>query len=400
MTFPLEQQVNAKSFQYGCGPSPIRKMFTLGIEMKQKYGAENVFDFSLGNPVLEPPESFNKALKETIENKPPMSHGYMPNQGAVATREKSAELTTKTQKVQVNKESILMTVGAAGAMNIVMHSILSDGDEVIVFAPFFGEYKFYTLICNGVLKVAKTTDDFQMDLEHLKTILSDKTRAVIINSPNNPTGVIYPQESVNKLGEILLEQSNKNGRPIYLISDEPYARILFKDQTHHSTFQAYKYSFVGTSFSKDLSVPGERIGFLAINPEMDHHQDIFDVCVFWSRVLGFVNAPALIQRVVAKCMDDTVDISEYQTRMEIIYNALIEIGYECVKPSGAFYLFPKIPGNISDEKFIEKCLEHNLIVVGGSGMGCPGYFRICYAISVDSIKRSIPVFKKVFEECQ
>ncbi len=375
----------------------IREMFEEGKKRKQIHGPENVCDFSLGNPNLEPPESFKKVLKELIQDPTPGMHGYMPNAGFPETRQAVAEYLNSYNNVKFRPEEIVMTVGAGGALNVLLKTILNPGDEVIIPKPYFVEYNFYLDNHQGVPKTVETNPDFSINMDNIEAAINEKTKAVLINTPNNPTGRVYTKEQLETLGQLLSHYSEKRGNPIYLISDEPYRKIVYDGVEVPSVFDAYPESLVATSFSKDLSVPGERIGYAAANPNISDKQMIIEGMVLSNRILGFVNAPALMQRVVARLLYESVDITLYQKKRDMLYDGLTSCGYEIVKPEGAFYLFPKSPVE-DDVKFVADLQQENILTVPGSGFGGPGHFRIAYCVSEDVIERSIPGFERVMKK--
>lgn len=375
----------------------IRKMFEEGAHLKELHGTENVFDFSLGNPNVAPPEKFKTVLNDIAKHSTPQDHSYMANTGYPQVRQKVAEYLTKEQQTDVGENDVIMTCGAAGALNISLKAILDPGDEVISPAPYFAEYGFYADNHGGVFKTVPTKTDFSLDIEQISQAVNDKTKAVIINSPNNPTGQIYSKESLADLGKILEEKGKSFNRTIYLISDEPYRKIVYDDAEVPGIFTCYDNSIIGTSYSKDISLPGERIGFAAVNPAATHRPDLLNGMTLANRILGFVNAPALMQRVVAQLQGETVDIGKYQRKKDLLCNGLKEYGYEFLLPKGAFYLFPKSP--LEDElRFIEMLKEEMILVVPGSGFGCPGYFRISFCVDDNTIINALPGFKRVMEK--
>jgi aspartate aminotransferase len=374
----------------------IRKMFEEGAQLKAQYGAENVYDFSLGNPNLPPPEKFSEILRETVAVCGLGDHCYMPNTGYPMVCGSIAEFLSKEQETTVSEKEIMMTCGASGALNVALKAILDPGDEVLTPVPCFVEYAFYADNHGGVLKTASTTPDFQLDLDAMASAINEKTKAVLINSPNNPTGQIYPEARLQALGDLLTQKSRQYNRTIYLISDEPYRKIVFDGATVPSIFKAYRDSIIGTSYSKDLSIPGERIGFVAVNPAAAFKKELMGGMALANRILGFVNAPALMQRVVACMQGMSVDISEYKRKRDMLCNALAEYGYEFVKPPGTFYLFPKTP--IADDvKFVQALKDERILVVPGSGFHGPGHFRIAFCVTDETIQRALPGFKRVTE---
>ena len=375
----------------------IRRMFEAGIELREAHGAENVFDLSLGNPLLEPPAEFRAELARLAADKTPNTHRYMPNGGFPGVRASVAEALAEESGVPVTGAEILMTVGAAGAINTILRSILDEGDEVVLLAPYFGEYPFYIQHQTGVAKTAACDDNWLPDITSLESAIGPRTRALIINSPNNPTGVIYPEASIAAIGEALTRAEEKYGTEIYLVSDEPYRKLIYSDQPYPFIFNHHPRSIVATSHSKDLGLAGERIGYLALNPADPGKTDLMDALTFSIRTLGFVNAPALMQRAVAGIQRATVDIAIYRDKRDLLYGALIDIGYECVKPDGAFYVFPKSPIP-DDTEFVRQLQKELVLVVPGIGFGTPGYFRASYCVDDWVIEGSIAGFRKVFEQ--
>jgi aspartate aminotransferase len=375
----------------------IRKMFEEGQARVEKYGAENVFDFSLGNPNLEPPESFRRILCELANNPAPRQHGYMANAGFESTRRAVAEYLGDHNRQDFSPEDIVMTVGAGGGLNVVLKTVLNPGEEVIIPSPYFVEYIFYLDNHQGVPKFVRTGTDFSLDLEAIEQAIGESTRAVLINSPNNPTGKVYSQDELETLGSLLSDHSRKFGQPIYLIADEPYRKIIYDGISVPSVFNAYRESFVVTSFSKDLSLPGERIGYAALNPDISSKKILRDGMVLCNRILGYVNAPALMQRAVTRLLEDSVDVSLYQKKRNLLCDGLGAFGYEFTKPGGAFYLFPKTPIE-DDVEFVSALQEENILTVPGSGFGGPGHIRIAYCVSDDVIERSLPGFERAMNK--
>ncbi|MCX8043143.1 MAG: pyridoxal phosphate-dependent aminotransferase [Desulfobacterota bacterium] len=372
----------------------IRKMFEQGAVLKQKYGSDNVFDFSLGNPNLEPPRQFFETLKNVVNTHTPGRHGYMSNAGYTETRAAIAEYLSEEHGVDLFAEHIIMTCGAGGALNVTLKTLLDPGDEVIVPAPYFVEYRFYVDNFGGVLLTVPTCADFNLDLAAIERAINERTKAVLINSPNNPTGKVYDRETIEGLGSILEKKSRERGRELYLISDEPYAKIVYDGIQLPSVFQAYRNSIIVTSYSKDLSIPGERLGFIAVHPQLTPLQDVLGGLVFCNRTLGFVNAPATMQRVVQQLQGITVDVNAYLRKRDMLCDILARIGYQFVKPQGAFYVFPKTP--IADDvAFVQELLEERILCVPGSGFGCPGYFRIAYCVDDRVIQGAAEGFANV-----
>ena len=381
------------------GSSTIRAMFEEGKVMAKKYGVENVYDFSLGNPSVLPPTQIKEAIEKLInEEDPNYVHGYMNNSGYEDVRKIVANNINKNQGTSFTEKNIIMTVGAAGGLNIILKTILNPNEEVIVFAPYFGEYANYVANYDGKLVViAPNLDDFQPNLKELEETITPNTKAVIINTPNNPTGVIYSENTIVELSNILRKKEKEYNSCIYLISDEPYRELVYDGETVPYVTKYYNNTIVGYSYSKSLSLPGERIGYLVIPNELDYYEEVYNGASVANRILGFVNAPSLMQRVVARCIDAKVDIDIYNRNRELLYGSLKEYGYECIKPQGAFYLFIKAPGG-DDVIFANEAKKHRILIVPGSSFGCPGYCRIAYCVSYDMIERSLEEFKNLIEE--
>lgn len=379
--------------------SVIRAMFEEGKKLASIYGSENVYDFSLGNPSVEPPKAVKDAVIEIInEESANLVHGYMNNSGYEDVRRAIAVSINKKFATSFGDENIIMTVGAAGGLNVVLKTLLNPGDEVIVFAPFFGEYRNYVSNFDGELViVSPNTATFQPELTEFEKKITAKTKAVIVNTPNNPTGVIYSEATILSLAEILNRKQSELGTSIYLISDEPYRELVYDGAEVPYLTKYYKNTIVGYSYSKSLSLPGERIGYLVIPKEVDDFSDITAAANVANRILGFVNAPSLIQRVVAKCLDSEVDVTVYNRNRELLYNSLTEYGYTCVKPEGAFYLFVKALEE-DERAFCAAAKKHNILIVPGSTFGCPGYVRIAYCVNYKTIEGSLTGFKKLAEE--
>lgn len=374
----------------------IRKMFEEGMRLKEEYGARKVYDFSLGNPNLQPPENFKKALRGAVNTSDVADHAYMPNAGYPHVRRSVADYLSTEQQAQVSEEEIIMTCGAAGALNVILKAILDPKDEVITPAPYFTEYSFYVDNHGGILKTVSTKPDFCLDIEAVSSAINRRTKAVLINSPNNPTGQIYNEESLKKLGVLLKHKGKELERVIYLISDEPYRKVVYDGIKVPGIFTCYSESIIAASYSKDISIPGERIGFIAINPKSAFKEDLSDSMTFANRILGFVNAPALMQRVIASTQGVSVDISGYAAKRDILCEGLADCGYEFIRPQGAFYLFPKTPV-LDDIKFVRALRNELILVVPGSGFGCSGHFRIAYCVDDETIVNSIPGFKRAIK---
>lgn len=376
----------------------IRKMFEEGIWLKKEFGEANVFDLSLGNPVIEPPEEVRKALIESAGNESHGLHRYMPNAGLADVRAVIAKSLSPECKVELSANDVVMVCGAAGGLNITLKTLLDPGDEVIIFTPYFVEYLFYADNHGGKAVAVPTLDDFRLDFEALQNALNEKTKAIIINSPNNPTGVVYSRQELQELARVLEAHSKKRGKAVYLISDDPYKKITFDGVEAPNIMEFYQNSIYITSHSKDIALPGERIGFVAVHPQCESAGPLVEGLIFCNRVLGFVNAPALIQRVVKEVQGVTVDVEQYRRKRDYLYNEMTRIGYQIVKPQGAFYFFPKSP--LEDEvEFVKKLADKKVLVVPGRGFGLPGYFRISYCIPDSVIEGSIAGFEKAYHEC-
>ena len=376
----------------------IRQMFEAGIALKAQYGEENVFDLSLGNPVVEPPEEFHREIRRLADSPIKGMHRYMPNNGYVETRQAVADNLTAETGLTFSAGDILMTCGAAAAINVTLKTILNPGDQVIVLAPYFVEYGYYVDNHAGEAVVVSTNEDFQPDLEAIEAAINTRTRALIVNSPNNPSGVIYSAETLQQLGDLLDRRQRELGVEIFLISDEPYRRIIYDGQTYPQVFPHYENTIVVNSHAKDLALPGERIGYAAISPSYPHRQELADGLAFCNRTLGFVNAPALMQHVVRALQGVTVDVADYQRKRDFLYSQLTEMGYDLIKPQGAFYLFPQAPGG-DDLAFVGALQESNVLTVPGRGFGTPGHFRISYCLedsvlegAMDGMARAIERF--------
>lgn len=357
----------------------IRQMFELGIQLKREHGDENVFDLSLGNPILEPPDEVAEALKRLASDPPAGMHRYMPNAGYAETRAAIAGHLEAQTGLPFTAAHTVMTCGAGGALNVIFKSILNLGDEVIIFAPFFPEYPFYADNHGGTTTVAPTDEAFCPDLDALAPMLSARTKAVLVNSPNNPSGALYPADLLAQLGGLLERAEAQFGSSIYLISDEPYAQLTYDGAVTPPIFNAHTRSILATSFSKNLALPGERIGYIAVNPGCPDAGTLVDALTYCNRVLGFVNAPALMQWLVRDALQASVDMSWYERKRDFLYNELTGMGYSMVKPQGAFYAFPASP-NPDDVAFVRELLQWNVLVTPGTGFGSPGYFRISFCL--------------------
>ena len=375
----------------------IRKMFEEGLRLKKEFGAENVFDFSLGNPNVAPPGRFRETLVKIAQEDGPGIHGYMSNAGFQETREAVAETITREHGILLGAEHVVMTCGAAGGLNVLFKVLLDPGDEVLVPTPCFMEYRFYVDNAGGVIRFAATKPDFSLDLHALNEAITEKTKVVLVNFPNNPTGRVYDEASIKYLAALIEEKGQAYGKEIYLASDEPYRDIVYDSVKVPSILANYKHSVIANSYSKSLSLPGERIGYLAVNPAISDIEEVMGGLVMYNRVLGFVNAPALMQRVVARMQDEKVNVTEYKRKRDLLCDGLSSAGYELARPEGAFYLFLRSP--IEDDiEFVKALQKRKILVVPGSGFGGPGYIRIAYCVDDATILNAMEGFKQTLAE--
>ena len=391
--------ISEKMKPYVKNNSAIRMMFEEGNRLRAKYGADKVFDFSLGNPSVPAPDCVREAIIELAnETDPTVLHGYMSNAGFEDVRQTIAESLNKRFDTKFSAKNLIMTVGAASGLNVILKTILNPGEEVIVFAPYFLEYGAYVRNYDGVLvEISPDTATFQPNLAEFEKKITPKTKAVIVNTPHNPTGVVYSEETIRKLSAILEAKQKEFGTVIYLISDEPYRELAYDGVEVPYLTKYYDNTVVGYSYSKSLSLPGERIGYLVIPDEADGSEELISAATIANRTLGCVNAPSLIQKVVAKCVDAKTDLAAYDKNRQALYNGLKGCGFECIKPQGAFYLFVKSP--VADEKaFCEAGKKYNILMVPGSSFACPGYVRLAYCVSYETIVNSLPEFKKLAAE--
>lgn len=391
--------ISEKMKPYVKNNSAIRMMFEEGNRLRAKYGADKVFDFSLGNPSVPAPDSVREAIIELVNTTDPtVLHGYMSNAGFEDVRQTIAESLNRRFDTKFSAKNLIMTVGAASGLNVILKTILNPGEEVSVFAPYFLEYGAYVRNYDGVLvEISPDTTTFQPNLAEFEQRITPKTRAVIVNTPHNPTGVVYSEETIKKLSAILEAKQKEFGTVIYLISDEPYRELAYDGVEVPYLTKYYNNTVVGYSYSKSLSLPGERIGYLVIPDEADGSEELISAATIANRTLGCVNAPSLIQKVVAKCVDAKTDLAAYDKNRQALYNGLKECGFECIKPQGAFYLFVKSP--VEDEKaFCEAGKKYNILMVPGSSFACPGYVRLAYCVSYETIVNSLPEFKKLAAE--
>ena len=380
--------------------SAIRAMFEEGNRLAGIYGAENVFDFSLGNPNVPAPEAVKKAIEDLVENEDPLVlHGYTnSNSGYADVREAVAKSLNERFGTAFEGKNMILTVGAAGGLNVILKTIINAGDEVLTFAPYFGEYRAYVNNFDGVLvEVSPNTVDFQPKLDEFEQKITPKTKAVIVNTPNNPTGVVYSEETIKKMAAIMEAKQKEYGTEIFLISDEPYRELVYDGAEVPYLTKYYDNTIVGYSYSKSLSLPGERIGYLVIPDEVADSEDMLSAANVANRILGFVNAPTLQQKIVKACLNEKTDISYYDRNREALYNGLKECGFDCIKPEGAFYLFVKSPVE-NEKEFCEAGKKYNILMVPGSSFACPGYVRLAYCVSYETIVNSLPKFAELAKE--
>jgi aspartate aminotransferase len=390
---PIAQKIK----HYMESASWIRDMFEEGIRLKQQHGEDNIFDFSLGNPVMEPPPAFHATLRQLLKDPPPGMHRYMPNVGYAETRAAVAAQLTKETGVAFTAEHIVMCVGAAAGINVVLKTLLDPGDEVVFFSPYFVEYHFYVDYHGGVAKVVPTDAHFDLDLEALEAALTPRSKVVLINSPNNPTGVIYPATTLKQLGELLQRKEQEFNTKIYLLSDEPYKKLIYGGLKYPEIYLHHPDSMSVTSHAKDLALPAERIGYIAVNPECADLTDLISGMSFTTRTMGFVNAPALMQRALVHLQGVTVDMQRYERQRNFFCDTLSAMGYQLVRPQGAFYIFPKSP--IEDDVAFVKALQaKHILTVPGRGFGTPGHFRIAYCVEDRTIERAMDGFRAVAKD--
>ncbi len=375
----------------------IRRMFEVGAALKRQHGEDSVFDLSLGNPVVEPPDELVAELRRVAASDATGTHRYMPNAGYGETRDAVAQGLQRETGLPFTANEIVMTCGAAGALNVALESILNPGDEVIIFAPFFGEFTFYIENHRGQPVVAPTGDSFQPDLAALEGLITPRARAILINSPNNPTGVLYPEALIRELGQLIGRKEREHGTEIFLLSDEPYRRIVFDGLTYPHVFSHHHASVAIHSHSKDLAVPGERVGYLAVNPGYGGKSQLVDGIIFWNRSLGFVNSPAVMQRAIAPLQGVSVDAAMYQDKRDYLYGELTRMGYRTQRPQGAFYMFPESPVE-DDVAFVEALQNRRVLTVPGQGFGAPGHFRISYCVEDRVLEGAMEGFYRCAKE--
>lgn len=391
--------ISEKMTALGTTRSVIRELFEYGNKRKAEIGAEKVYDFSLGNPSIPAPPSVNQAIRDILDQMDSIEvHSYTSAQGDASVRKAMSDYINKTHGTSLTPEHIYMTVGAAASLTISIHALATPGDEFITFTPFFPEYRVFVEAAGASLVGVKTREkDFQVDAERFLEALTPNTKAVIINSPNNPSGVVFSEDTIVGLCHIMREKSKEYGHPIYLISDEPYRELVYDDIKVPYLINYYENTLVCYSFSKSLSLPGERIGYIAVSDQMEDGKKVYAAVCGAGRALGYVCAPSLMQRVVARCVGQTGDVTAYKKNRDVLYNALTSYGYECVRPDGAFYLFVKAMEEDANA-FSEKAKKHELLLVPADSFGCPGYVRISYCVSLKQIEDSLPAFEKLAKE--
>lgn len=389
--------VAKKIHDYVTQASWIRKMFEEGVLLKKQYGVENVFDFTLGNPNVPPPQEFKQILQSIVAEDTPGIHGYMSNAGYDDTRTAVSSYICQDQGVNITKEQVIMTCGAAGALNVALKVILDPDDEVIVPSPFFMEYRFYIDNANGKMILVPTNEDFSLNVAAIKQAINEKTKVVLLNSPNNPTGKVYDEASIKSLAEALEEKNRKFGHTIYLMADEPYRQIVFDGIKVPSILGAYPHSISASSYSKALSIPGERIGYLAINPDIADYKELMDGLMLYNRVLGFVNAPAIMQRIIMRMQGIHVDVEQYRRKRDLLCDGLISCGYDVKKPDATFYLFTKAPIE-DDVEFVRALQKRRILAVPGRGFGGPGYIRIAFCVDDATIMNAMAGFADTIKE--
>lgn len=375
----------------------VRAMFETGIRLKKEHGADKVFDFSLGNPDLDPPAKFHEAIRGILDADMPGRHGYMPNGGYPDVRASVAAYVSGEYGIEMGGKNIIMSCGAGGALNVALKSILNPGDSVVASTPCFMEYRAYAANHGGELIVVEGLGNFDLDVDAIERAIEPRTAAVIVNSPNNPSGKIYPEETIAALGDMLTRKSEEIGRAIYLVSDEPYRKIVYGNALVPSVFSHYRNSIVASSYSKELSIPGERIGWLAVHPAADDVDELMDALTLCTRILGYVNAPGLMQRVVGQVAGLQIDMGPYTRRKEMLCEGLSGMGYDFIEPAGTFYLFPKAPGG-DDLAFVQALQKELILTVPGRGFGTPGYFRIAFCVGEETIERALPSFERVIQQ--
>ena len=385
--------------KFGKVRSEIRDLFEYGMKRKAEIGEENVYDFSIGNPSVPTPQCVNDAIKELVDTSDSISlHGYTSAQGDAMVRKTVADHLNKKYGAKVSADNIYMTCGAAAALSIVMNACMQPGDECLVIKPYFPEYGVYIERSGAkVVEVDPEDKTLQIDIDNVETAINENTKAIVINSPNNPSGVVYKKDKIEALCELLKKKEEEYGHPIFIITDEPYRELIYDDIELPYLINYYDNTFSCYSYSKALSMPGERIGYVVVSPKITNYEDAYAAICGSGRALGYVCAPSLWQKVVAKCVDATSDISIYKKNRDLFYNSLTEMGFECVYPDGAFYLFVKAMEEDS-RAFSDKCKEHEILVVPTDSFGMPGYVRVSYCVETKQIEDALPAFKALAEE--
>ena len=385
--------------KFGKVRSEIRDLFEYGMKRKAEIGEENVYDFSIGNPSVPTPQCVNDAIKELVDTSDSISlHGYTSAQGDAMVRKTVADHLNKKYGAKVSADNIYMTCGAAAALSIVMNACMQPGDECLVIKPYFPEYGVYIERSGAkVVEVDPEDKTLQIDIDNVETAINENTKAIVINSPNNPSGVVYKKDKIEALCELLKKKEEEYGHPIFIITDEPYRELIYDDIELPYLINYYDNTFSCYSYSKALSMPGERIGYVVVSPKIANYEDAYAAVCGSGRALGYVCAPSLWQKVVAKCVDATSDISIYKKNRDLFYNSLTEMGFECVYPDGAFYLFVKAMEEDS-RAFSDKCKEHEILVVPADSFGMPGYVRVSYCVETKQIEDALPAFKALAEE--
>lgn len=392
--------LNEQMYEYGSKSSVIRELFAYGLERKKIVGEDKVYDFSIGNPSIPAPAEVKEALLELLEEPAEALHGYSPAAGDPEVRKTLADSVNRKFGTRYTADNFYMTVGAAASLSIIVKALTNPGDEYITFAPFFPEYAVWVETAGAKLAVTPAdTKDFQIDFEAFEKLLSPKTKGIIINSPNNPSGVVYSEETILRLSELLTKKQKEYGTSIYLITDEPYREIVYDGMEVPFVPNYYKNTLVCYSYSKSLSLPGERIGYIIVPDEADDGKKVMAAVAGAGRALGYVCAPVLFQKAIARCVDVPCDVSAYKKNRDLLYHGLTELGYECVRPQGAFYLFVKSP-EPDAKAFSERAKKYDVLVVPGDSFGCTGYVRVSYCVSEQTIKDALPVFAEIMKEYQ
>lgn len=396
---PMPGSIATKIENFMESGSWIRRMFEEGDRLKKEFGEDNVFDLTLGNPMGEPPEEFKRALRDALDDPTPGRHGYMPNAGYTDVRSKLAASLAEEHGVPLEGKHVIFTVGAAGALNVALKSLVNPGETVLIFSPYFVEYRFYIDNVGGQCRIVETDPEFNLDLTAIQDAFDPTVKALIINSPNNPTGRMYPEATLAQLVSLVRERSQEYGHPIYILSDGPYKRIVYEDHVAPSLLKMSDTSILCTSFSKELAIAGERLGYVAVNPNCPGIDKVMHALIFCNRILGFVNAPALMQRALGRVIGAVVDIEHYAENRTLLLSSLRQIGYDVITPEGAFYLFPKSPIE-DDVAFVQELKKERILVVPGRGFGRSGYFRIAYCVTKEVLNKALSGFQQAFDRAK